>query len=51
MNDTLKKIKRVEVIDNEGRQYVNWNMDNIVTVSVQDDGRTLKIFIDRDETK
>lgn len=40
-----KKIKRVEVIDDAGRSYVNWENNNIVELCLQDDGRTLKIFI------
>ena len=40
-----EKVTRVEVIDENGRSYVNWNKDNKVLVQLQDDGRTLKIFI------
>lgn len=43
----LPMVTRVEVIDQDGRSYVNWDKDNIVTIQLQDDGRTLKIFIDR----
>jgi hypothetical protein len=39
------KVTRVEVIDDEGRQFVNWDKKNKVELSYQDDGRTLKIFI------
>lgn len=39
------KIKRVEVIDENGRSYVNWSENNFVSMSVQDEGRTLKVFI------
>jgi hypothetical protein len=39
------KVTRVEVIDENGRSYVNWNDNNQVTLSYQDDDRTLKIFI------
>ena len=42
-----EKVTRVEVIDENGRSYVNWNKDNKVLVQVQDDGRTLKIFISK----
>ena len=42
-----KNVTRVEVIDHTGRSYVNWNILNRVTVSLQDDGRTLKVFVDR----
>ncbi len=36
-------ITRVEVIDQDGRALVRYNQT--VTVSVQDEGRTLKVFI------
>lgn len=45
--DQLIKIKRVEVIDQNGRSYVNWDSKNKVELSFQDEGRTLKIFIKR----
>jgi hypothetical protein len=39
-------ITRVEVITHEeGRVYVNWKKDNKITTSLQDDGKTLKIFV------
>jgi hypothetical protein len=38
-------INRVEVIDQKGRSYVNWKPQNKVQLQIQDDGRTLKIFI------
>ncbi len=47
MNSTVidtKNITRVEVIDDTGRAYSSWN-NEAVELSVQDDGRTLKIFI------
>jgi len=38
---------RVEVIDEQGRSYVKYLSDSqTVTLSVQDGGRTLKVFID-----
>ena len=40
-----QKVTRVEVIDSTGRVYVNWNPDNVVEVQLQDDGKTLKVFI------
>lgn len=43
------KVTRVEVVDQNGRSYVNWNKDNKVLLSLQDEGRTLKVFIDRKE--
>lgn len=39
------KVTRVEVIDENGRSYTNWNEQNKVELSLQDDGRTLKVFI------
>lgn len=43
----LSKCTRIEVIDTNGRSYTNWNEKNRVDLSVQDDGRTLKIFISK----
>ena len=40
-----EKVTRVEVIDDTGRAYVNWNIDNVVSVQLQDNGKTLKVFI------
>lgn len=41
----LKNTNRVEVIDQQGRTYVNWKPTNKVKLSIQDDERTLKVFI------
>lgn len=41
----FENVTRVEVIDGLGRSYVNWNKNNSVGVSIQDEGRTLKVFI------
>ena len=39
-------INRVEIITHdEGRVYVNWEKDNKITTSLQDDGRTIKVFV------
>ena len=38
-------ITRVEVIDQKGRSYVNWKPNNKVKISMQDEGKTMKIFI------
>jgi hypothetical protein len=38
----LEEITRLEVIDSEGRSYTIWDVD--LLFSVQDEGRTLKIF-------
>lgn len=45
----LVKCTRVEVIDEFGRSYVNFNKYNTVKVSIQDDGMTLKVFIKREK--
>ena len=37
------QVTRLEVIDNNGRSYVNYGVDKL-EFSYQDDGRTLKIF-------
>lgn len=42
---TISTVTRVEVIDQKGRSYVNINPENKVYVSIQDDNRTMKIFI------
>ena len=41
----MTKITRVEVITDTGRDYVCWEEDNDITLSYQDDGRTLKVFV------
>ena len=41
----LEKANRVEVIDQQGRSYVNWKPTNKTSISMQDDGKTLKVFI------
>ena len=44
----MKNVTRFEVIDEEGRTYVNYlNEDQRVKFSLQDDDRTLKVFIDK----
>ena len=45
--EKVKNCTRVEVIDEKGRSYVNWHPDNEVKISIQDDGRTMKVFISR----
>jgi hypothetical protein len=48
----MTRITRVEVIDENGRSYVSWEDDNndIVT-SIQDDGKTLKVFVNKVKPK
>ena len=41
------KITRVEVIDENGRSYVNWSENNVIECSLQDDGKTLKVFVSK----
>lgn len=43
----VEDLTRVEVIDENGRSYVNWNKENKVELSFQDGRRTLKIFISK----
>jgi hypothetical protein len=46
MNDySTDKVTRVEIIDENGRSYTNFDPNNKVELSFQDDGRTLKVFI------
>jgi hypothetical protein len=42
-----ERVTRVEVIDETGRAYSRWNV--YVRAMCQDDGRTLKLFIDGDK--
>lgn len=43
----LYAVNRVEVIDEAGRSYVNWHNQNSVHADLQDNARTLKVFITR----
>jgi hypothetical protein len=45
--NTLEKVNRVEVIDESGRAYTCYNAENVV-MQLQDDGKTLKLFVDWD---
>ena len=48
----MKGVTRFEVIDEEGRTYVNHlNEDQRVKFSLQDDNRTLKVFINSETWK
>jgi len=44
MTDSFSDVTRVEVIDNNGRSYIN-NFVNSVETHLQDDGKTLKLFV------
>jgi hypothetical protein len=46
-NETLTSVNRVEIIDEKGRRYVNCDNNNYVKILVQDDNRTIKIFISK----
>jgi hypothetical protein len=41
----LPNCTRVEAIDQKGRSYLNWKPTNKTELSLQDDGKTLKVFI------
>ena len=43
-DDEFYQVTRVEVIDSQGRSYTNHRVES-VELQLQDDGRTLKIFI------
>jgi hypothetical protein len=47
----MNRITRVEVIDENGRSYVNWEDDNNVSWQFQDDGKTLKVFVNKVKPK
>ena len=44
MQDKLKKVSRLEVIDENGRSYVKYGVEDI-ELSFQDDNTTLKLFL------
>jgi ketol-acid reductoisomerase len=41
----MTRITRVEVITNNGREYVSWEDDNDISYMLQDSNRTLKVFV------
>lgn len=43
------KVTRVEVISSDGRAYTTWEAREVFT-ALQDEGRTLKIFLKDDVT-
>ena len=46
----FSKVSRVEVIGKEGREYVRYFKDSeFMYYGLQDDDRTLKIFIEKDD--
>lgn len=44
-----RKETRIEVIDESVRKFVKWDCE--IEESIQDDGRTLKLFIKKMNTK
>ena len=50
-NPEMTRITRIEVIDENGRSYVNWEKENNVSWQLQDDGRTLKVFVNKVKPK
>ncbi len=50
-NPLVKNVNRVEVIDEHGRSYINWDDNNCVDLQFQDDGKTLKIFVYKKKIK
>ena len=47
----IRDIDRVEVIDSNGRQYVIWQQGLKVRCQLQDDGNTVKIFVENVDYK
>lgn len=50
LNMDMSKVTRLEVVDhynNTGRELVSWEEDLKIELSLQDEGRTLKIFKSR----
>ncbi|OUW75530.1 MAG: hypothetical protein CBD74_14190 [Saprospirales bacterium TMED214] len=43
-----KYVKRLEIIDESGRAYVNMNVSEC-NISIQDTGNTMKLFVSTDE--
>lgn len=48
--DNFEKVTRVEIIDAQGRSYVKYG-ELLWRIGLQDDDRTLKIFLTEKETK
>ena len=46
----IEDVERIEVIGTEGREFVTY-VEPGVTMSVQDDGRTIKLFVGRKLTE
>lgn len=46
LHETLPEVTRVEVIDDYGRSFSTWGVED-VELHTQDEGRTLKIFVSK----
>ena len=51
LNQTVKNVTRVEIIDEKCRSYVNWNKNNKVQIFIQDQGKTMKVVISKNKIK
>ena len=49
LNQTVKNVTRVEIIDEKGRSYVNWDKNNKVQILIQDQGKTMKVVISKNK--
>jgi hypothetical protein len=50
-NNEMRGVNRLEVIDETGRAYVKYlNKNERVRYELQDDDRTMKVFIDKKDT-
>ena len=45
MKDKYPNVNRVEVIDQQGRAFVGYFDKNGADISIQDEGRTIKVFM------
>ena len=43
INDDLEKVARLELIDEDGRVFTYY--DVFVNIDIQDNGRTMKVFV------
>ena len=48
LQQTFPNVTRVEVIDSNGRTYVKYGVSD-VSISLQDNERTLKVFLKNDK--
>jgi hypothetical protein len=45
VREKLPNTTRIEVIDQTGRAYTNWHKSKKIELSLQDEGRTLKVLL------